>query len=236
MRYAALIPARGGSERIPRKNLALVGGLSLVARAVYAAFDAGIADVTVGTDDMHIMQEAEDCGAKCWQRPASLSTGKPGADGTSSTELVMRRWFSVRRGEFDAIVLLQPTSPLRTGDHVREAMRLLESSGADSVASVVRNPRAAFAGRAYPREGFTQLRPFRPAGHRPRTQDARPIIEENGAIYVTRAAMFEATGDRMGGTVAAYVMDEDSSIDIDEPEDLERARDAWARRERKGAA
>ena len=136
----------------------------------------------------------------------------------------------------DAIVLLQPTSPLRTAVHTLGAFALLERSGADSVMGCVRNPRGHFAGRAYPREGWTQFRGFGPPGYRPRTQDGRAILEDNGALYITRRQAWELTGLRNGGTVAAYEMDEDSSIDIDEPEDLERARDAWARRERKGAA
>ncbi|MDQ3071611.1 MAG: acylneuraminate cytidylyltransferase family protein, partial [Acidobacteriota bacterium] len=223
MRFAAIIPARGGSQRIPRKNLASVGGRTLVDLAICAALGAGIHDVTVSTDDVVIGEHAEICGASWLVRPEALSKGTPSADGGSSTEVVMTHWWrSMVGGKPDAIVLLQPTSPLRTAAHVLGALALLESSGADSVMACVKNPRAHFAGRAYPREGWTQFRGFGPAGYRPRTQDARSIIEDCGAIYVTRRAAWEMTGLRNGGTVAAYLMSEDDAIDVDEVEDLER--------------
>ena len=240
MRYAALIPARGGSVRIPRKNLASIGGRTLVQRAIDAAYGAGIDDITVSTDSEVIGEHAQMCGAAWLRRPADLSKGEPGPDGGSSTERVVAHWWRSLVTKPDVIVLLQPTSPLRTAGHVSGALSLLTISGADSVMGCVRNPRGHFAGRAYPRETgamrWTQYRGFGPPGYRPRTQDGRAILEDNGAVYVTRRSAWEISGLRCSGTIAAYVMDEDSSIDIDEPEDLERARDAFARRERKGAA
>ncbi len=228
MIFAAIIPARGGSVRVPRKNLAVVGASSLVGHAIGSAF--GMA-AYVSTDDPEIAAVARRHRVHVHDRPAGISKGIPGPGGRCSTELVIDHWWAGLAEKPDAFVLLQPTSPMRTATHVREACALLESSGADSVCSVVRNPRGPFAGRAYPRDGWTQFRPFRPEGHRPRSQDARVILEENGAIYVTRRGAWKRTGDRMGGTVAAYEMSISDSIDVDTMEDLEAAREAWRRRE-----
>ena len=225
MRFAAIIPARGGSKRLPGKNVAMVGGVSLVGGAIIAARDAGV-PAYVSTDDDEIEYVARLHGADTIRRPAALATD------TASTESVMGHALR-HMGEVGAVVLLQPTSPLRTATHVREACALLVSSGADSVCSVRLDPHAHFVGRSYAREGWREFRPFRPRDWRPRTQDARELCVENGAVYVTRRASWDRTGNRIGGTVAEYRMSEDDSIDIDCADDLERARDAWARRERR---
>lgn len=220
MKFAAIIPARSGSKRLPGKNLRTVGGVSLVERAVHSAWPC--ASVCVSTDSEEIADVARRAGATVLMRPAAL------ADDLASTEAVIAHWWrSLPIAERpDAIVLLQPTSPLRTRRHVSDAMRLLDTSGADSVVSVRRG--GTFAGRAYPRDGWIQLRPFRPIDHRPRTQDARAIVEENGAVYITRAASWVATQNRMGGTVAAFEMGALESIDVDTAEDLDLAEAAHA--------
>lgn len=227
MRAAAIIPARGGSKRIPRKNLVRLDSLTLVEHAIAAA--SLLDECWVSTDDAEIASVAARAGARVLMRPAHLS------DDRASTESVMTHWWrSLRSGDRpDALVLLQPTSPLRTARHVAEAVALLDATGADSVCSVRVNSHAHFAGRSYPREGWREFRPFRPRDYRPRTQDARDIVEENGAIYVTRRAAWEATGNRMGGVVAEYRMSEDDSIDVDDETDLERAADALARAKRR---
>lgn len=228
MKFAAIIPARGGSKRLPGKNLALVGGVPLVVRAIESALSCD--EVWVSTDCADIAAVATAAGARVLMRPAHLATD------LATTESVLVHWWRSLRSRPDALVLLQPTSPLRTSAHVDGAIALLHATGADSVCSVVRNSHAAFAGRAYPREGWTQFRPFRPIDYRPRTQDVRVVLEENGAVYVTRAAAWAETGNRMGGTVAAYVMDAVDSIDIDTESDLRLANAALISQRERGEA
>jgi CMP-N,N'-diacetyllegionaminic acid synthase len=214
VRVAAIIPARGGSKRLPMKNMARVGGQTLVERAVLSA--ALCDDIWVSTDDPAIAAHAALLGVRVLMRPAHLATD------VASTEAVMQHWWrSLRSGERpDAICLLQPTSPLRTHEHVAEAVELLETSGADSVVSVRLNLHAHFVGRSYPREGWREFRPFRPRDWRPRTQDARELTEENGAIYLTRRESWERTGNRMGGVIAELRMSDAESVDIDTADDL----------------
>lgn len=228
MRTAAIIPARAGSKRLPRKNLLEVGGKSLLQRAIESASTCD--EVWVSTDGDEIASIAARLGARVIMRPPHLATD------VSPTEACVMHWWRSLRSRPDALVLLQPTSPLRTSAHVDGAIALLHSTGADSVCSVVRNSHAAFAGRAYPREGWTQFRPFRPIDYRPRTQDVRVVLEENGAVYVTRAAAWSETGNRMGGTVAAYVMDAVDSIDIDTESDLRLANAALISQRERGEA
>jgi CMP-N,N'-diacetyllegionaminic acid synthase len=213
-RVAALIPARGGSKRLPHKNMARVGGQTLVERAILSS--ASCDETWVSTDDATIAAHAARLGARVLLRPSHLSGD------LTSTESVMTHWWrSLRSGERpDALCLLQPTSPMRHAHHVAAAIDLLETSGADSVVSVRLNPHAHFVGRSYPREGWREFRPFRPRDWRPRTQDARELTEENGAIYITRRETWERTGNRMGGVVAELRMSDAESVDIDTAEDL----------------
>jgi CMP-N,N'-diacetyllegionaminic acid synthase len=226
VKTAAIIPARGGSKRILAKNLRTVGGVSLVGRAIESAVSCDA--VYVSTDSGAIAAEAARYGVHVVERPAELATD------TATTEAVMQHWWRTLplAARPDALVLLQPTSPLRNAHHVSDAIALLQESGADSVVSVKVNPHAIFAGRSYGRpEGWREFRPFRPKGFRPRTQDARVVVEEQGAIYVTRRAAWESSWDRMSGVCAEYRMSEDDSIDVDTEQDLARAEDALRRRQ-----
>lgn len=214
MTTAAIIPARGGSKRLPRKNLATVGGKTLVTRAIESA--APCDAVYVSTDCTEIAEVAHQAGAHVVWRPSELATD------TTSTEAVVDHWWrSLPLQERpDVLALLQPTSPLRTAAHVAEALALLELSDADSVVSVQVNSHAHFAGRSVNRGRWYQFQPMRAIEHRPRTQELPTITEENGAIYLTRRESWLMTLNRMGGTVAEYRMSKRHSVDVDSAEDL----------------
>src|SRR2546430_1051056 len=132
----AIVPARGGSKRIPRKNLAVAGGRSLLGWAVHAAKTARqVGQVIVSTDDDEIAQAARVLGVEIpWLRPAELSQ-----DNTTTLDVMIHalEW-AVQNvkptPEFG--VLLEPTAPLRTPQHVDEALNILAGSDADSVVSV----------------------------------------------------------------------------------------------------
>lgn len=221
MKLAAFIPARGGSKRVPRKNLRRVGGKTLLERAIESALLAGIDRVYVSTDDDEIAVHATECGALAIRRPPELAR-----DHSTTEEAITHWWRKLPADERpDAFVLLQPTSPLRSPRHVREAVGLLEATGADSVVSVTRSPMHAFAGRVRPREHAAEWRPDRPHEHRPQTQAASvaQLGHENGAIWITTRALWERTSLRQGGDCRAYVMDAEDSIDIDTEADLTHA-------------
>lgn len=228
MKLAALIPARGGSKRVPRKNLRRVGGRTLVELAVRCAIDAGIPRVYVSTDDEEIAMHATECGAIAVRRPDELSRD------TSSTEEAITHWWRKLPVEErpDTFVLLQPTSPLRTSQHVSEAVSLLVQSGADSVVSVTKSAMHAFAGRVRPREAGDEWKPDRPHDRRPMTQSASvaQIGHENGAIWALRRELWERTGYRQGGDCRAYVMSAEDSIDVDSESDLTHANAVLAAR------
>ena len=241
MRAVAFIPARGGSKRVPGKNLREVGGVSLLARAINAGLGVmpvddvvsveACASVVVSTDDDGIWNVAHDMGVDRHERPPQLASDH------SQIEAAVAHWWTRLDDKPDAIVLLQPTSPFRTAAHVREALRLLEVTGADSVVGVTVGHEPHFAGRLKPREAgvidvlgratagggpqWYDFQPFRDVtADRPRTQDMRPMGTENGSIYAFRREHWERTGNRMGGHMVALPMTRLEGLDVDTEEDL----------------
>jgi CMP-N,N'-diacetyllegionaminic acid synthase len=203
-----LIPARGGSKGIPRKNLASVAGRPLLAWTVDAARAATeLTRVVVSTDDDEI---AEAAGVDVLRRPPELA-----ADETPMLDVVRH---AVDALQPDVVVLLQPTSPLRRPEHVDAVVRLLLESGADSVVSVVEVPHRyrpdalmdVVDGRVVPR-GSTRTR-----------QEKELVYARNGpAVLALRSS---SLGDDLyGGDTRPYVMDERDSLDVDTPFDLELA-------------
>jgi N-acylneuraminate cytidylyltransferase/CMP-N,N'-diacetyllegionaminic acid synthase len=205
-----------------------VGGVSLVERAVSSAAGANVF-AWVSTDDEAIALEAIDAGA-CVNRVDTVPA-------ISNLRAEMWAWWEKLDDKPDALVLLNPTSPLRTAEHVREALALLERTGADSVVSVTEGHEPHFAGvlheasdRNGPRLDW-QPGIDRPrfASKRPRTQDLPRAGWENGAIFAVTRAFWEAERNFTGGHAVAYVMPRAASIDVDVLADLEIARaiDAW---------
>lgn len=214
MRTLAIIPARGGSKRIPGKNLCVVGGRALWRRAVDSALPC--TQIALSTDLDVSTGLALDIGFMVHHRRPEHATDE------AQIETAMR---DVLRGvACDVVVLLQPTSPFRTAAHVRAALEML-TPGVDSVVSVVQDPGFRFMGRLATNGEY---RPYRTdLGERGRSTDAldhRCPVRENGAIYVTRREAFERSGLRMSGVMRALVMSERDSFEIDEPWQLEAAR------------
>jgi len=205
----ALIPARGGSKGVPRKNLAPVAGKPLLAWTLDAARAAEtVTRVVVSTDDDEIAAAADD--AEVLRRPPELA-----ADGTPMLPVIRH---ALDAYPCDVLVLLQPTSPLRRAEHVDACVRLLSDSGADAVVSVVEVP------HRYEPASLMQVRGDRLlARSEPATRQEKPTLyARNGpAVLALRAATL---GDELyGDDVRAYVMDERDSLDVDTPFDLELA-------------
>jgi CMP-N,N'-diacetyllegionaminic acid synthase len=206
----ALIPARGGSKGIPRKNLAPLEGKPLLLWAIDAALAADtVTRVVVSTDDDEIAAAAGD--AELLRRPADLA-----GDDTPMLDVIRHALEHIE--PCDVLVLLQPTSPLRRPEQVDEAVRLLLESGADTVVSVVEVP------HRYEPSSLMELHDGRlVARSEPTTRQAKDqLYARNGpAILAVRPS---GLGDGLyGGNVVGYVMDERDSLDIDTPHDLELA-------------
>lgn len=219
MTIVAVIPARGGSKGIPRKNLVLVNHKPLIAYSIEAARQASTIDRTVvSTDDEEIAEVSRQWGAEVpFTRPADL------AGDTAPMLGVLRHtldWHESTFGTVEAIVLLQPTSPLRQARHIDEAVALFRSSGASSVVSVMEvphqfNPVSVMSFE----EGV--LRPFYGDGKLiTRRQDKPRVFARNGpAVLVCHPDTLKG-GELYGSRCVPYVMSAHDSLDIDEPGDL----------------
>ncbi|OYR74025.1 N-acylneuraminate cytidylyltransferase [Halorubrum sp. E3] len=208
-----LIPARGGSKGIPGKNIRELAGAPLIAHSIQAARDATAIDsVVVSTDDEEIVEVAESHGARVpFIRPSELAT-----DEAPTAPVISHALETLHdMGEaYDAFVLLQPTSPLRTATHIDEAYSLYEESDVDSVISVYPTYDTRWERTS---EGAKKLN-YTDAGKRRQDRDPEYVI--NGAIYVTDVEQFLQTEETITGTTKMYEMTERESVDIDTPFDL----------------
>ncbi len=210
MKYLAIIPARGGSKGLPGKNIRAIAGKPLIAWSIEQALDCGAIDcVHVSTDDPGIAEVARQYGADVpYLRPAEL------AQDATPTEPVLTYaldWYGENGQNFDAIVLLQPTSPLRLPGTLATAMRAFEESGAESLLGVCENHHFFWRNLA----NATALYDYR---NRPRRQDIRPEdrwYRENGSIYITRTAAFRRHGNRLCDPIHMHVMREEEGWEID---------------------
>lgn len=214
----AVIPARGGSKGVPGKNLALVGGRSLVGRAIRSCHDAGTVDlVVVSTDDVSIATEAKRWGASVIDRPAELS----GDEATSESAVlhVLDR-LAAEGIEPRVVAFLQCTSPFIAPSALAHAVQRVSSGDADCVFAACET--YDFLWGVAP-DGAAVGRNHDPAS-RPRRQDRVADWNETGAFYVMSRAGFRGAGHRFFGRVEIEAVPFTESIEIDTPEDLEVAR------------
>lgn len=214
MRVLAVIPARGGSKGVPGKNLRPLAGKPLLVHSVEQALAARlVADTVVSTEDGAIADTARKAGAHVVDRPAELATD------AAPTEPAMRHALlemEQRFGGYDAVLLLQPTSPLRLPDTIDRAVAEFSGTGADSLLGVVESH--AF----FWRDGDPAEASYDPA-NRPRRQDIAPAdrrYRETGSLYLTRRDPFLAQGNRLAGRTALFHMDEREGWEIDTPADF----------------
>lgn len=212
MEVLAVIPARGGSKGIPKKNLAELAGRPLVAWTIEAALVAKtLTRIVVSTDSAEIAAVAAGYGVRVIDRPAHL------AEDRSPTEPVIGHALSVLAAEDylpELIVLLQPTSPLRPGATIDACVEKVRRENLDSLFTAHEDHGLYWT---VVEDRPTPLYDYR---HRPRRQDMPPTVRENGAVYVTRRSCWEENANRLGGRIGVYVMPPRQSLDIDSPEDL----------------
>lgn len=214
-RVLALIPARGGSKGLPGKNILLVAGRPLLAWSVEAARAAHCVDrVVLSSDDEAIMAAGLACGCEVpFKRPATLAT-----DTATTIDVVMHALDALPG--FEVIVLLQPTSPLRTGADIDAACERLAASEAPACVSV--SPAAQNPHWMYLLGDNQTLVPVIEAPTiATRRQDLPPIYALNGAIYVADTRWLRKTRTFITRDTVAYVMPVDRSIDIDTLADFE---------------
>ncbi len=215
-RVIAIVPARGGSKGVPRKNIRPLAGRPLLAYSVDAARGAESVDVlVVSTEDAEIASVAKELGVETITRPPDLA-----GDDTPTLPVVQHVLDVVeaREGRFDYVLVLQPTSPLRTAADIDHAVQLLDESGAESVISIVRIQDAHPARVKKIVNG--RLEAFCiPEEETSRRQDLEPAYLRNGAIYLCRRSVVEA-GSLRGMDQCPYEMPAERSVNIDEPIDF----------------
>jgi len=221
----ALIPARGGSKRMPRKNIAMLGRKPLIAWAIQAAHAAQhISRVIVSTDDAEIAHVARTYGAEVpWMRPAELAQ-----DSTPSIDVILHcaRWLvDTQTPAAQYLVLLEPTAPLRTPAQIDEAVAILAMSDADSVVSVSEVPHV-FNPEEVVVIDTDHLRPYvdgRTMNTRRLRGQQTPVYVQNGLVYALRIASLLKTGTLYGEQTLPVVNGWEYFLDIDTAEDLRLA-------------
>lgn len=217
MRTLALVPVRGGSKGVPRKNLREVAGKPLVVWTIEQALamtTPGV-EVVVSTEDPELAAVANDAGAEVLDRPAEL------AEDTTPTEPVVLHaveTLTAEGREPDRVLLLQATSPIRLPGTLDRALAELDATAVDSLVGVV--PQAPFL---WQRHGDGPPTAAYDVTRRPRRQDLTAdqlMFRETGSLYVTRTEVYRRHQNRIGGRVGLFVMTEDEGLDIDTEVDL----------------
>ncbi len=200
MKIVGIVPARGGSKRLPRKNVADLGGRPLLDWTLQAARESGIfSKVWVSSEDYEIGSIAHILQPDCWWRRSP----KLALDNTPSIEVVKEINDAMPA---DVYVLLQPTSPFRNAQDIQDAMKHLWTG--DSVISVTEAPSdLAFE------VGFAQ-----------RLRNVPNIVVPNGAIYILTKDALDRGESWYSGVTYGYSMPKERSLDIDNGQDLEIAR------------
>lgn len=211
----AVIPARGASKRLPKKNILDLAGKPLIAWSIDEALKSQYLDkVMVTTDDEGIMEVAKKYGAEVpFKRPESLATDS--ATTFDTIEHAIKYYNSTLGEEFNYVLLLQPTSPLRTSQHIDEAIELLFSKCADAVISVCEMDHSPLWSNTLP-EDFSMNNFLREDIKNLRSQDLPKYFRLNGAIYLCEINRFlNEKGFFLKDNIFAYLMPFDSSQDID---------------------
>lgn len=229
VRVLGLIPARGGSKGVPRKNVRSLCGRPLIAYTIDAALAAHrLSRVVVTTDDPEIAAVARACGAEApFLRPSELAL-----DETAMLPVVRHAVQALEDDgdRFDAICLLQPTNPLRRAEEIDACLALLEESGADAVVTVLPVPVEYNPHWVYFADAAGTLRlSTGAAAPVPRRQALPAAFHREGSVYATRRDVVMEEHSLYGRRVMGHLVDAARSVNIDGPDD-------WARAERLVAA
>jgi CMP-N,N'-diacetyllegionaminic acid synthase len=223
MKIFGLIPARGGSKGVPRKNIKLLAGKPLLAYTAEAALAAhGLTRVMLSTDDEEIAAVGRACGIDVpFLRPAELAQ-----DTTPTLPVVQHalRWLLERGESFDALCLLQPTNPLRSARDIEACLELFLAQRADTVFTVLRVPAEHNPHWVYFKndDGSLRLSTGEPAPI-PRRQDLPTAFHREGSVYLTRTEIILEQNSLYGARVLGCEIEPSRSVNIDTAEDWQRA-------------
>ena len=218
MKYLAVIPARGGSKRLPNKNILDLNGKPLIAWSIEAAKKSKkIDDVVVTSDSEKILNIAKQYNVKAIKRPDFL------ASDTATTFDAIKHAIETLDDKYEYIVLLQPTSPLRNEKHIDEAIELLEQKNADAVISVCEMEHSPLWSNTLP-ENLSMNNFLRDEVKNKRSQDLDKYYRLNGAIYICKTdRLLKEKTFFIKDKIYAYIMDRKSSVDIDDEIDFKLA-------------
>jgi CMP-N-acetylneuraminic acid synthetase len=224
MKILAIIPARGGSKGIPRKNIKLLCGKPLINYTIGAALQSSrISEIMVSTEDVEIAETARQTGANVpFMRPDDLSQDK---SSTLDTVLHVLECYEQLDQYFDAVCLLQPTSPLRSTELIESCIQQFESTRADSLISVRSVPHElnphwifepnenSFLGLA---TGEKQIIT--------RRQELPPAYYRDGSVYLTKTSVLRERNSLYGDKIAYFVTDHLPYVNLDTMKDWKKAK------------
>lgn len=226
MEVFAVIPARGGSKRVPRKNIREVAGKPLIVHAIEQANESETIDrAIISTEDDEIKQVAREYGGEVpFTRPTELAT-----DDASSIEVVEHalEWIFTEEDKPEIVVLLQATAPLRSVGDIDGAIRRLQQNEAESVISICEYADPPHWAVTEDSDGFLSSY-FEPdmlwRDDIPRSQDLRSLKHPNGAVFAADVDAFREQNTFYTDQTLGYEMPVERSVDIDEPFELEIVR------------
>jgi len=205
-----IIPARGGSKRLPNKNIKLLGGKPLIAHSIEYALHSNIGDVVISTDDVQIKDIAKKYDVKVQNRPKHLATD------VSPTIDTLKFVVENLDKDYENVVLLQPTNPLRPKNLLIDALQLMNENKYDSLMTVTRN---------HQKFGKIIDNKFIPYNYKigQRSQDLEPLYFENGLLYITKVELIKE-GKILGKNNHPMLVNHPfAHVDIDTQEDFELA-------------
>jgi CMP-N-acetylneuraminic acid synthetase len=208
----AIIPARGGSKRLPHKNTKLLDGLPLVVHSIlYAKANSEIInEIYVSTNDLEIQKIAIEYGVKVIQRPEEISGD------FETTVSALKHVIQNCNEEIENVVLLQPTNPLRPVNLLKEAFKIFSESKKDSIFTVTRN---------HQKFGMIKEDGFFPYNYKigQRSQDLEPLFFENGLLYISKAKLILEDKIITNQSYPMIVNHIFANVDIDSQEDFDYA-------------
>ncbi|WP_152287203.1 acylneuraminate cytidylyltransferase family protein [Flavicella marina] len=215
MKVLGLIPARGGSKGVPQKNIRLVDGLPLIGYSIEIAKKSKLlTDVVVSTDSDEIIDVVKslDC--------SFLKRSSKNAQDESKIETAILEVLETLETNYDLIVLLQPTSPIREVEDIDNVIKMLvDDEKLDSVVSLV-ELEDIHPARMYQLSEAQKMLPLQPDLERKRRQDLKPVYLRNGAIYATRVSTFLKSEKFIADNKKGYVMPESKWSNVDTERDL----------------
>lgn len=220
MNVLGVIPARGGSKSVPRKNIALLHGKPMIVYTIEAAQQScRLNDFVVSSEDEEIIEIARQYGAASpFIRPAELATDE--APSLPVVQHAVREMESIRGLSYDYVVLLQPTTPLRQAQDIDAAIEKLVATAADSVVSV------CDVGAYHPArmrqivdDRLVEL-PIHEPREMLRRQDLPPVYIRNGAVYAVKREVVMLQNSMIGQVSRPYIMPQERSVNVDSKLDL----------------